>query len=218
MPPYKILYKQSQGRIMSLVNNQNAHLPVPACPGWTIRDLMAHLFGTMADVSKGKISEAVDDDWSATHIARAGTRSVGDLGAEWHLRATTSPAIFQSLGALLVAECVTHEFDIKGALANTQGRELQVVRTVALFYLNALDQAWRADSVPPLRFVTETSHLDIGGESPEATVDIGWWEIGRLVSGRRSIEQVADLPWSTDPAPWLDHLFVFGPRETPLTE
>lgn len=218
MPAYHVLYRQSQGRILTLVNNSNAESPVQACPGWTVRDTIAHLLGTFSDIVAGKIEESAAEDWAEGHIARVKDRNLSDLTAEWHVRANTSPGIFERYGALLVADLVTHEFDIKHAIGNSQGRDLQVVRAVALFYLNALDQAWREDGIPPLRFLTETSSLDIGGENPEISVEMSWWEIGRLVSGRRSINQVKALTWSGDPEPWIDHLFVFGPRETDLVE
>lgn len=218
MPAYHVLYRQSQGRILSLVNNSNAEFPVHACPGWSVRDTVAHLLGTLTDLIAGKIEESASDDWSAGHIERTQGRSISDLAAEWHVRANTTPGIFERYGALLVADLITHEFDIKHAIGNTQGRDLQEVRTVALFYLNALDQAWREDGVAPLRVLTGTSALDIGGENPNVSVEMDWWEIGRVISGRRSIGQVKALAWSGDPAPWLDHLFVFGPRETDLVE
>lgn len=218
MPAYHVLYRQSQGRVLSLVDNTNAELPVHACPGWTVRNTLAHVLGVLADLSAGKIEDASSDEWSAGHIVRAKDRSVSDLAAEWHVRANTTPGIFQTLGAVLVADLVTHEFDIKQAIGNSQGRDLPVVRTVALFYLNALDQAWREEGIPPLRILTENTALDIGGENPSESVEMSWWETGRVVSGRRSIEQVETLAWSGDPDPWLDHLFVFGPRETDLVE
>lgn len=218
MPAYHVLYRQSQGRIMSLVNNANADSPVEACPCWTVRDTIAHLLGTLADLSAGKLEDASSDAWSAGHITRAKDRSVSDLAAEWHVRANTNPGVFQKLGAVLVADLVTHEFDIKHAIGNTQGRDLPVVKSVALFYLNALDAAWREDGIPPLRILTETTALDIGGDDAQASVEMSWWEIGRVVSGRRSVDQVRSLAWQGDPAPWLDHLFVFGPRKTPLPE
>lgn len=218
MPAYHVLYRQSQGRILSLANNSNADSPVEACPGWTVRDTVAHLLGVLTDLTAGKLEDASSDAWSAEHIARAKDRSLSDLAAEWHVKANTTPGVFQTLGEVLVADLVTHEFDIKQAIGNTQGRDLQVLRTVALFYLNALDAAWREEGISPLRILTENTALDIGGENPETSVEMSWWEIGRVVSGRRSIDQVKALTWSSDPAPWLDHLFVFGPRETALNE
>ena len=218
MPDYITLYRQSQGRILSLVNNGNVDTPVEACPGWSVRDTLAHLLGVLTDLSKGKIADSAQEGWADTHIARAGDRSVSDLNAEWHLRANTTPAVFQEYGAVLHADCLTHEFDIKQAIGNRQGRDLQAVRSVALFYLGAIDQAWRSDVIPPLRIVTESKSLDVGGDNPQVSVEMSWWEIGRVVSGRRSVSQVKSLTWSNDPTPWLDHLFVFGPRETPLEE
>lgn len=218
MPSYQVLYQQSMGRIQTLVNNGNADTPVPACPGWFIRDVVAHLLGVVADASARKLDEAESDDWSAGHIARVGNRSLGDIVAEWHTRAITRPDVFERYGAVLVTDVVTHEFDIRGALGNTQSRDLQVVRTVALFYLEALDHIWREEGVAPLRILTESSALDIGGDDPEVSVEIGWWEIGRLTSGRRSPAQVRDYTWSGECDPWIDHLFVFGPRDEPLVE
>lgn len=218
MPSYHVLYQQSMGRIQALANNATANVAVPACPGWTVRNTIAHLLGVCADASAGKIDEAVNDDWSASHIARAGARTIGDLLAEWHTRAMTRPDVFERYGAVLLADTVTHEFDIRGALGNTQSRDLQVVRTVALFYLEALDHIWRTEGIPPLRILTETTALDIGGDDPQVSVEIGWWEIGRLTSGRRSLEQVRELTWSGDCAPWIDHLYVFGPRGEALIE
>jgi hypothetical protein len=93
-----------------------------------------------------------------------------------------------------------------------------VVRTVALFYLNALDHAWRLYGVSPLQIITEDKRIDIGGDEPHANVLMSWWEITRVVSGRRSSEQVRALEWNVNPAPWMDDLFVFGPRDTPLEE
>ena len=218
MPAHHVLYRESQGRILSLVNTSNANQPVEACPGWTVRDTIAHLLGVLTDFSAGKLEEASADSWSDGHIERVRNRTLADISTEWHVRANTTPGVFQKLGAVLVADLVTHEFDIKQALGNVQGRDLPVVRTTALFYLEALDAVWRQEGIPPLRILTESNHLDIGGENPATSVEMSWWEIGRVVSGRRSIDQVKHLTWSGDASPWLDHLFAFGPRETDLNE
>lgn len=218
MPAYHVLYQQSQGRILSLVNKANADREVAACPGWTVRDTIAHLLGVLTDLTAGKLNEASTDAWSAGHIERVAHRTLGDISTEWHVKANTTPGVFQKLGAVLVADLVTHEFDIKQALGNTQGRDLPVVRTAALFYMEALDAVWREEGIPPLRIITESTQLDIGGENPETTVEMSWWEASRVLSGRRSLKQVKQLRWSGDASAWLDHLFVFGPRETDLAE
>lgn len=218
MPAYHVLYRQSMGRILSLVHNGNADSPMPACPGWTVRDTIAHCLGVLTDISAGHIDESGKEEWAAGHIDRVRDRSLSEITAEWHQRANTTPAAFEKYGDVLVADLVTHEFDIKGAIGNAQGRDLPVVRTVALFYLNALDHAWRLYGVPPLQIITEDKRIDLGGDNPECNVQMSWWETTRVVSGRRSPEQVRALAWNVSPSEWMDELFVFGPRDTPLDE
>jgi uncharacterized protein (TIGR03083 family) len=220
MPDYGTTYRESIGRIMALVNNQNVHLPVPACPGWAVRDVIAHLCGGLRDISKGDVEHAGEDEWTAKQVADYAHRSVTDIAGEWHLRANTSPSAFQQYGQVMMADIITHEFDIRGAIGNTGGRDLPAVRSAALFYLNALDYVFTEDSIPPLRILTEDKALDLGKGEPQTTVEMGWWEAMRLTSGRRSREQVRALAWSRDPDPWLDHdhLFIFGPRENDLME
>lgn len=218
MPDYGTTYRESMGRIMTLVNNQNADLPVPACPGWSVKDVVAHLCGEIRDIAKNDVENAGDDEWTARQIADYRHRALTDIGAEWHLRAHSSPWAFQRFGHVMMADIISHEFDIRGALGNTQGRDLPAVRSAALFYLNALDYVFGEDGIPPLRILTEDNALDLGKGEPQGTVEMGWWEALRVTSGRRSPAQVCALAWTGDPEIWIDHLFIFGPRDTDLQE
>lgn len=218
MPDFWTNYREAQGRILSLVNNQNADLPVPATPGWTVKDLIAHLAGALADTRAGNTEGAPGPEWTARHVESRRHRSLGDIAAEWHLIANTSPYPFQQHGARLVADVVSHEFDIKGALGNREGRGHPVVRSATLVFLSGVDWQLRESGVPALRILVEDKALDVGEGEPQGTVEMGWWETMRVASGRRSRDQVRALAWTGDPETWLDHLFVFGPRETDLIE
>jgi uncharacterized protein (TIGR03083 family) len=218
MPDYWTNYRETHGRILSLVNNQNADLPVPACPGWTVKDVIAHLAGVLDDYRKGNMEGAPGPEWTARQVASRRHRSISDIGAEWHLLANTSPHAFQQHGGILVADVVSHEFDIKGALGLTEGRNLPVVRSVTLVFLNGVDWLLRENGVPALRILVEDKALDVGDGEPQGTVEMGWWEAMRIASGRRSREQVRALAWTGDPETWLDYLFIFDPRDTDLVE
>lgn len=150
MPDYGTIYRQSLGRIMTLVNNQNADRPVHACPGWTVKDVVAHLCGSFRDIAKGDIDDTGDGTWAAKQIDDYRHRSLTDIGAEWHLRSNTTPWAFQQYGNVMMAEIISHEFDIRGALGDTRGRDMPAVRSAALFYLNALDHGFREDGIPPM--------------------------------------------------------------------
>lgn len=220
MPDYGTNYRESQGRIMALVNNQNADLPIPACPGWTVKDVVAHLCGAIRDIAKGDLQGGPALEWTARHVEDYRGRSLADIGAEWHIRGNTSPYAFQKFGQVMVADIVSHEFDIRGALGNTRGRDLPVVRSATLFFLAGLDAWFREEGLPTLRILVEDKALDIGEGEPQGTVEMSWWEAMRIASGRRSREQARALVWTGDAGIWLDHdhLFIFGPRNTDLIE
>lgn len=218
MPDFWTNYRETQGRILSLVNNQNADLPVPATPGWTVKDVIAHLAGVLDDQRKGNMEGAPGPEWTARQVEARRSRSLGDIGAEWHLVANTSPYPFQQHGGILVADIVSHEFDIKGALGNREGRDLPVVRSATLFFLNGVDWLLRENNVPALRILVEDKALDVGEGEPQGSVEMGWWEAMRIVSGRRSRDQIRALTWTGDPELWLDHISVFEPRDTDLVE
>jgi uncharacterized protein (TIGR03083 family) len=218
MPDYGTTYRESQGRIMALVNNQNADLPVPACPGWTVKDVVAHLSGVLDDHRKGDLDGAPGSPWTAAQVASRRHRSLSEIGAEWHILGNTSPHAFQNQGNVLVADIISHEFDIKGAIGNTQHRDLLAVRSATLFFLSGVDRMFRQNGISPLRILVEDKPLDLGEGEPRGSVEMGWWETMRVVSGRRSADQVRSLTWTGDPGQWIDHLFVFGPRETDLVE
>ena len=218
MPDYGTTYRESMGRIMALVNNQNVDTSVPACPGWTVKDVVAHLCGAIRDIAKGDTDDAGSEAWTARQVEAYRHRSLTDIGAEWHLRANSSPWAFQTFGQVMMADIISHEFDIRGALGNTQGRDMPAVTSAALFYLNALDYVFKEDSVLPLRILTEDKALELGEGEPQASVEMSWWEAMRVSSGRRSREQVRALTWTGDPKTWLDHLFIFDPRDRDLVE
>lgn len=218
MPDYWTNYREAQGRILSLVTNQNADMPVPATPGWTVKDVVAHLAGTLDDYRLGALDGVPDDEWTARQVEARRHRSLSDIGAEWHLLANRAPLPFQRQGGVLVADIVSHEFDIRGALGNREGRGLPVVRSATLFFLGGVDWQLRENGVPALRILVEDKALDVGEGEPQGTVEMGWWEAMRVASGRRSRDQVRALSWTGDPDTWLEHLFIFGPRDIDLVE
>jgi hypothetical protein len=82
------------------------------------------------------------------------------------------------------------------------------------------DREWRADAAP--------GAAAPGADEPDAdtsgagvlTLTVDPFELGRALSGRRSVDQIRAFDWSADPGPHLA-AFTWGPftvRETPLVE
>lgn len=216
---YRNAYHEAQGRVRTLVNNQNAETPVPSCPGWTVRDVVAHLTGVFDDIRRGNLEQATTDEWSAAQIAARRGRSLTEIGAEWHLLAHTHPAVFiGDFAEIMYVDLICHEFDIRGAIGNREARYLPDVRTAALFFLTAVERDFHEQGIPALRVQVENKAFDFGPGEPQGTVTLPWFELFRTLSGRRSRAQVAALPWEGDPERWLDHLFILGPAEVDIVE
>lgn len=110
MSDYGTIYRDVQGRIMSMVNSQNASTPVPACPGWTVRDLVAHLAGVLDDLARNRLEGSGSDEWTARQVDERKDRSASGIMAEWHVQANSNPQLFNHPGfSRVIVDIVTHE-------------------------------------------------------------------------------------------------------------
>src|SRR5689334_6859768 len=80
------LYRDARRRIIAVARElSSAELAtqVPACPRWTVRDLLGHLAGGTADVVSNNLAGAPGDEWTEAHVAARAGREVPELLAEW---------------------------------------------------------------------------------------------------------------------------------------
>src|SRR3954454_19707892 len=73
------IYEETRQRLIGLVRDEasrdldSASAPVPACAGWRVRDVIAHLSGLATDIAAGNIDGAATDAWTAAQVdARRG--------------------------------------------------------------------------------------------------------------------------------------------------
>ena len=52
---------------------------VPACPRWTVRDVVAHLTGVCDDILAGRLDGVATDPWTDAQVARRAGRPVEDI-------------------------------------------------------------------------------------------------------------------------------------------
>src|SRR6185369_10707342 len=80
------LFRDARRRIIALAGTLNAeqlNSPVPACPQWTVRDLLGHLAGGTADVVHNNLSGAPGEEWTAAQVSARAGRPVAEIMAEW---------------------------------------------------------------------------------------------------------------------------------------
>ena len=96
------LYDRSRRRIVALVTAPGVDLsvPVPATPGWTAHDLLAHLAGELGDFLTRRFDVEEGDDFGERTVRERAGRSVDELLAEWERhRAASEEMLAGPVGA-----------------------------------------------------------------------------------------------------------------------
>ena len=119
---------QAQQRVIDLVEPltaEQADTTVPACPDWTVRDLLSHMVGLDADVLDGDEPDDHNEEWTKAQVAARVDRDVTALIEEWTaltepLRAWMAENTTRPLG-----DVVIHEQDLRGALGVTGAQDTE---------------------------------------------------------------------------------------------
>ncbi len=216
-PALSQLYGDSRVRLLALVSGldeKGLAAPVPACPGWRVRDVVAHLTAVGEDVLEGRLTGPPTEEQSAAQVARFRGRPFPEVLARWdELAPRFASAIdgFEVWPAVL--DVATHEQDVRGALGVPGARDSDAVRLGSDRLLR-----WLRPPVP-LRVMVEDGSYDLGPDGDDVILlRTDRFEALRWRMGRRSRRQLADLDWAGDPSPVLDHLVVFGPAATDIDE
>jgi uncharacterized protein (TIGR03083 family) len=215
--PLSVHYRDGRERLTGFVR---AHLdrdqePVPATPGWTVHDSVAHLTAIAQDIEGGwRPSRRPTSAETEEHVARSSGVPTTEVLERW---AAASPAVEAYLDEVpswaIVLDVGAHEQDVRNALGNRDARDVPLVLVGSKLLLKSLQ-------VPaPLLVRTEGGEVRVGPEdgSP-VTLTTTSFEAFRWRLGRRSRRQLAAMDWSGDPSPFLDHLCVFGPARADVRE
>jgi uncharacterized protein (TIGR03083 family) len=209
--------------------------PVPACPGWTVRDLAAHLVGVAEDSARGAFFRdapvawqdpavaAARDEWTAGHLLRPGRDSRDALcrALERHGCALVAglrrgrPAVAgaEEWGyAAPVGDLAVHLGDLREALG-LPAADGPLARWGFAAYRAWLGQRLAACGLPALVLDGGSRRWQVGDGEPAGSVAAAPYELFRIVSGRRSAARIRSLPWTTDPAPYLP---VIAPYPLPV--
>lgn len=211
------LYREGRYRFIGLVREADPATSVPACPRWTVKDVLSHVAGISADILAGRIDGVATDPWTAAQVAARQSKSIADIAAEWD---ETGPQIdamvdsFGPTGAQLLFDLTTHELDVRGALGAPVPDWLPVYDVALAFVMENLAAGVIGDR-GPLGIAADGASWSLGGNgTPKAALTTTKRELIRAIAGRRSRAQVAAMTWDGDPTPFLD-VFASGPFTFP---
>ena len=218
------LYADGRERLCDLaltLGPEDAELPVPACPGWTVKDVFSHVSGVCSDVLAGRLHGVATDPWTAAQVSARAAAALPEVIAEWRSSAEAFDALLNDdAPRQLIVDLWTHEQDIRGALGVRGGRDsAQVVYAVGAMAA-AFGDGW--GDRPLVRFVGESGSWDLGSpgslDEPAATLRASDFELVRAFVGRRSRSQFLALGWEGDGSPFVDHLHAFPYPSADLVE
>jgi uncharacterized protein (TIGR03083 family) len=211
------VYSDARARVLDLVaglSPEDATMPVPACPGWSVHDVVAHLTGNVEDVLAGRLTGPPTDEQSAAQTARHRNERIRQVLEIWCEMAPDFEKIISAFDVWPAAiDVVSHEQDIRGALGRAGGRDIPAVRTCAEKVIG-----WWSPPSPIVLYVDDQPIRCGPDEGEPIGLRTTHFETLRFRMGRRSRRQLAALDWSGDPIGVIDHMVVFGPSPYDIVE
>jgi uncharacterized protein (TIGR03083 family) len=205
-------YRAARRRVTELVltlDDADLSRPVPACPGWTVHDVVAHVTGIPDDALNGRMDGVATPPWTAAQVERGRSVPTFDLLDRW----TEQAATFESLPLppQAVIDLTTHEQDIRGAVGRPGARE-----AIELRWSFELLAERAVGAVPGLRI--EVEDTSFGPDAPTSVLRGDRFDLFRAMMGRRSSAQLRALGWSGTPVDDVEAVTVFGPAVADVIE
>lgn len=222
-------WQAAQRRVAVLVadlGEEAMRVTVPACPGWSARELLAHMVGLGADVLAGNEPDAHDPAWTQAQVDSRSGRTPGDLLAEWRELAPRLCAWMRDHGTRPLNDVVIHEQDLRGAVGVPGGRRTEGLRRVRDRMAARVSGA--IAGLPPLAMASTdegpsqwvwSSDGAADGRDAAVLLRASGFDLARAVSGRRTADQLRSWTVQGDLSPYLPAFAGLGPLpQRPLPE
>ena len=217
MPELSDGYHVTRTRVSELVRSlDDADLarPVPACPDWTVHELVAHLCGIPEALASGDYPGSDTQAWLDRLVEERGDVPVGELLDRWEACAAAASAVVDGGGGQLFVDVVSHEHDLRGAVDRPGARGTSEVRAVVQLLLDLLAPAIADAGLGAL--VIDSGEVRWASQfaRPGCTIRVDPWEAIRVLQSRRTAEELRARPVTGDIEPYLAVLHGHSPLPT----
>jgi uncharacterized protein (TIGR03083 family) len=219
-------YRDGRERMSAMLRGAGAaaeQVGVPACPGWTPKDVVAHLAGVCADILAGRLDGVGTDPWTAVQVDERRSMGVEEVLSEWADVGSQVEALLPSFpewaANQTVFDLLSHEHDIAEAMGLPAPDKVQAEGPALEFAANALTARVEQLGLGPLTVVCGDRRWSSGGAGEEATLIVGPLDLLRSVTGRRTAEEIKALDWGgADASSWLPAFEIghFKLRDAPI--
>jgi uncharacterized protein (TIGR03083 family) len=223
-------YEDGLHRTVALVDDlapSEGDRTVPACPLWSVRDLVAHLCGVAEDATRGQFFDGATRAWADPELAaRREAWTAHQVESRRGLDLDQLVADLQRHGAALVralrrgdpratevpswmigaaaGDLAVHLDDLREAVGRPAEPDAPITEYGFRAYRSWLAQRITAWRLSPLRLTDGGTEWRLGGEAePAATLEADAVALFRAISGRRPLDEVTTWSWHGDPAAYL---------------
>lgn len=217
---------------------------VPACPDWTVHDVVAHLVGVCQSQAEDTSPPEPEPDimrvlvgwnepartaarnaWTGEMIAARRGVPVGELLEEWDHWERAAVSTVNRGGTLsamrlpaLVTDLVCHTQDLRGALGAPGETTREAAKLTLSSLLFLLDLRLTDAELPPVRVEDEAGRVLSGRSAREVTLRGSRHELIRALAGRRTADQMLALLSGAGCERYLPLLPLYDPPGEPLPE
>lgn len=212
-------YRQGRDRLLDLgrsLDEAEGAIDSSACPGWSVKDLYAHLAGISTDILNGNTAEAATVAWADGHVADRRDRSLAEVLDEWAAAGPQVSDLMDSMGEVFPLELFldqwTHEWDIRAALGERAAAavDLAVIEHYLDHIAERLATDERGSDLPRLALAIDDRRLVIGGAEGDGQLTMSLFDFARVAMGRRSRTQLDAFERTVDDLePYLPILVVW---------
>lgn len=197
------VYRASRERMIArteTLTRDQAELPVPATPLWTVTDIYRHLAGMPADVLSGRLEGRGSPEWTAAQVAARAGDSLAEVCAEWSANGPKFEELIAAQGFALVRpvfDIWTHEHDVCGALGERGDRSDPALPTLVTSLCALYRDGWAAKpDLPAIELVVDGESHRLGDAEPELVLRTDGYEFVRMMISRRSHAQMLAADWT----------------------
>ncbi len=207
-------WRQAQDRVIGLVTDldgDRAALRVPACPDWTVKDLLAHMVGLGADVVAGDEPDDHNSAWTQAQVDGRADRDIAAIVAEWQSLTAPLTLWMTDHGARPLGDVVIHEQDLRGALDEPGAEDNAGLDTIRDRMAQRFGSRVTDAGLPTIAMVSPTWECRIGDGRAAVVLEASPFDLFRALVSRRSAGQLRSWVVEGDVGPYLDAFAGLGP-------
>ena len=207
-------WTRAQRRVIDLVaglTGDEVARHVPACPAWTVRDLLSHMVGLGADVVAGDEPDDHNEGWTAAQIEARRDDDVATLVAEWEALTDPLRAWMAEHGTRPLGDVTIHEQDLRGAVGVPGAQDTDAIAAMRDRFAGRLVS--RVSDLPPIALVGGNWRWCSDGDVADAAVLLraADFDLHRALVTRRSAAQLRAWTERGDVEPYLAAFALLGP-------